>query len=126
MAAVGVALFGFWMLYLLFVRDFEAHRGSPLVAEGGVASGEALGPRPALRFIRVAREAIFDGREQRGQRQRGVGRDREVHRGERLERLRPAPDRVVVERDRDHPGVFVQQTRLARAPVGVAERAEEA
>ena len=70
-------------------------------------------------------EPILDGREQRRQRERGVGRDRQVHGDQRLERLRPAPGRVVLEGDRDDAGALVEQAHLARAAIDVAERAQE-
>ena len=88
--------------------------------------GDALRARPPIGGAAIVAEPVLHGGEKRRQRQRGIGRDRQVHRDQRLKRVRPAPHRVVLERDGDHARALVQEAHLARAPVGHAEGAQQA
>ena len=62
-----------------------------------MSEGDALRAGMALGGATVVPEPILDGRHQRRQGKRGVGRDRQVHRDQRLVGLRPASGRVVLE-----------------------------
>ena len=57
-----------------------------------------------------------------GSTQRGVGGDRQIDRGQRLKGVRPAPERVVVERDRDH----LRAPRSGSAPRACCGRSRRA
>jgi len=108
-----------------FDERSRLNRGLPLGAERGVPEGDPLRAGPALGGTTVVPEPILDGRRQRRQGKRGVGRDRQVYGDQRLVGLRPAPGRVVFERDRDYTGALVEQAYLARASIGVAEGTQE-
>ena len=62
-----------------------------------MAGRHPRGARLALGGPRVVGETVVDRRQQGGQRQPGVGGDGKIDRGQRLVRLRPAPQREVVE-----------------------------
>ena len=106
-------------------RALELGRGLPLRQQARVARREALGAPASVVRARIVLQPILDGREQRRQRHAGVGRDRQIHRHQRLERVRPAANGVVVERDGDHARVLVEEAHGARRSVHGAERAEQ-
>ena len=106
-------------------RALELRRRLPLREQARVPRGDALGALAALGRARVARQTVLDRGQQRGQRDPRVGGDRQVDRRQRLERVRPAADRVVVQRDRDHARRLVEQAHRARGAVRLAERAED-